>query len=341
MSETEIENRWHEFSIAGFEKSKLISLIDDTFKAHKEADQIRLLTNAIRRYPEGCLSPIHYHLVRRCCQLRCYDQALPVMDLDIDSFRNEHDLLPTDYLQYHFYGALCYAALGKYARSFYFLSLVIATPGNATSLIQLEAYRKFVLIGLIKDGKVPPLPRTVATQTNRSITSLAAAYLDFAAACEAQDTGSYKMLESYQVEFEKDGNLGLARSAIAALPSHKIQALRNIYITIPLEDVARKLELSADEVKATIEEMVSSKRLLAEINSENGTIHFPSRQMTTEEELASLEKMVEEVSHLGVRMESLQRQLELDEECILGTSDSSGSRGKRPIYPPGDEFMMR
>ena len=58
-------------------------------------------------------------------------------------------------LEYHLFGALIYIGLKKWGRALEFLSFVINTPTiGATSNIQVEAYKKWVLVGLIVHGGV-------------------------------------------------------------------------------------------------------------------------------------------------------------------------------------------
>lgn len=60
-----------------------------------------------------------------------------------------------DHLQYFLYGAMIYMALKKWKRALFFLEIVIMSPANNTaSMIQVEAYKKWVLVGLLLKGKV-------------------------------------------------------------------------------------------------------------------------------------------------------------------------------------------
>lgn len=61
-----------------------------------------------------------------------------------------------DHLEYHLYGALILIALKKWARALDFLELILSSPNNnnAPSTIQIEAYRKWVLVGLLSSGRV-------------------------------------------------------------------------------------------------------------------------------------------------------------------------------------------
>lgn len=58
------------------------------------------------------------------------------------------------FLQYYYYGGMVYAAVKNYERALYFFEIVITTPAMTVSHIMLEAYKKYILISLIINGKV-------------------------------------------------------------------------------------------------------------------------------------------------------------------------------------------
>lgn len=66
-----------------------------------------------------------------------------------------------DHLQYFLYGGMIYMAMKDWERALFFLEIVIAAPGfssrdggGGASKIQVEAYKKWVLVGLIHQGYV-------------------------------------------------------------------------------------------------------------------------------------------------------------------------------------------
>ena len=60
-----------------------------------------------------------------------------------------------DHLKYHLYGAIIYIAMHEWDKALLFLEIVLFTPTtNTASFIQVEAYRKWLLVCLISRGKV-------------------------------------------------------------------------------------------------------------------------------------------------------------------------------------------
>jgi COP9 signalosome complex subunit 3 len=87
---------------------------------------------------------------------------------DISGFSSK--LTYRDYLRYFLYGGMVYMTLKKWRRALHFLGVVISMPvAGSVSLIMVEAYKKWVLVGLLERGKVsliqPGNPNCVAPFT--------------------------------------------------------------------------------------------------------------------------------------------------------------------------------
>jgi COP9 signalosome complex subunit 3 len=109
---------------------------------------------------------------------------MPILDVDAFDFppRNNKaaeeatvggkgfEVGPREVLEFYLYGGMLYAGVKKWRRALDYLAhvccfaqgkdlqanrkKVIAAPGSTCSMVQVEAYKKFVLIGLLLDGKV-------------------------------------------------------------------------------------------------------------------------------------------------------------------------------------------
>ena len=139
------------------------------------------LRNAILRLdPSGsCFTSLHLRFVHSCLSARAFTDALPVLNNDIFHFPTtekhfdttllcshrlspslylasmSNKLKPQDHLKYFLYGAMVYIALKEWERALLFLELVIESPvQRSASMIQVEAYKKYLLCHLIRYGKV-------------------------------------------------------------------------------------------------------------------------------------------------------------------------------------------
>ena len=128
----------------------------------------------------------HLVFARLCLEARAFQKASPVLDNDIFHVPpftqkaatslghkfpcSQHETsasfitVPSgltdkvdyrDYLQYFLFGAMLYMGSKNWARAQFFLEVVIIAPtSNTASMIQVEAYKKWVLVNLMVNGKV-------------------------------------------------------------------------------------------------------------------------------------------------------------------------------------------
>lgn len=146
---------------------------------------IQPIRNAILRLDpsSSCFTSSHVVFAHLCLSARAFSSALPVLDKDIFHFPSpsdkslslplpcsDHDTSSTlittgsglsdklvykDHLKYFLYGAMLYLGVKNWERALLFLEIVIATPTNNTvSMVQVEAYKKYVLVGLLLEGRV-------------------------------------------------------------------------------------------------------------------------------------------------------------------------------------------
>ena len=164
--------------------SKLPSLKSDTTS---QAEAFSALGTAILRVdPAGAtFTSSHLIFLRKCLEEEMYSEALPVLNHTIFYFPStkksaehslhsylcsNHDTSSTfisaesslsakldyrDHLEYFLYGAMCYMGLKEWRRALLLLEIVIVCPVvvNA-SKIQVEAYKKYILVGLLYRGQV-------------------------------------------------------------------------------------------------------------------------------------------------------------------------------------------
>lgn len=137
----------------------------------------------------------HVYFLRLVLQSRNYRLALPIIDQIIYNFPSEKSLevdgrfpaaphrdsagyitvesgltgsiAPGNVHEYYLLGALCYIALAKWEEAMLFLELVLMSP-NASQAngFMLEAYRKWVLVGGIINGRVSYVENLLKTMAD-------------------------------------------------------------------------------------------------------------------------------------------------------------------------------
>lgn len=146
----------------------------------------------MRLDPSGsCFTSTHLTFVRLCLESREFAAAKPVLDKDIFAFPansesvahnalhpypcSQHESSSTyitytsgltnksdykDHLQYFLLGGMIYTGLKDWERALHFYEIAVIWPiNNKVSMIQVEAYKKRVLVGILAHGGVSrPFP---------------------------------------------------------------------------------------------------------------------------------------------------------------------------------------
>ncbi|PKK80739.1 hypothetical protein GLOIN_2v1481602 [Rhizophagus irregularis DAOM 181602=DAOM 197198] len=210
---------------------------------------IKPLANAIQRYAltPNHLTNLHQMFVKECLLLKCYKQALPILQNDI----TEIDVQ------------------------------VISAPANVTSQIQIEAYKKFTLVSLLLHGKIAQLPKYTANVVFRSVKNQCQAYQDYASAFESLNVKRLRNeFNKWTDAFRKDKNLGLAKQTLDAIYRRNIQQLTQTYLTLSLADIADAVGLEGHDAPKMAESyvlrMIESREIFATISHshQNGMVSF-------------------------------------------------------------------
>ena len=116
-------------------------------------------------------------------EAKCYRDAAAIIDIDLVEFpcvstgkvtenARVKEVTYQDVLTYFLYAGMIYMGIKEWRRAADYLTYVcsslllflwmlidrglkaIVAPGNACSQIQIDAYKKYILVGLLLDGKV-------------------------------------------------------------------------------------------------------------------------------------------------------------------------------------------
>ena len=150
------------------------------------------------------LTSCHVTFFRLCLLARAFDSAVSVLEGDIFHFptSDKAALLPLpcsqhttsstymtnnsgfstklDYaepLLYHLYGGMVYLGTKDWGRASRFFELVMThVTAQAPSLIQVEAYKKWILANLLRSGTVPSMPRGTSSLAMKHYRALGKPY---------------------------------------------------------------------------------------------------------------------------------------------------------------------
>ncbi|KAL2049655.1 hypothetical protein ABVK25_010115 [Lepraria finkii] len=273
---------------------------------------IPAIRSAILRVdPSGAtFTSSHLIFARLCLEARAYYDALPVLDQNIyyfptstnkaaqnnrfPYFCSDHEssstfitpesglsakLVYRDHLQYFLYGAMIYMGLKDWKHALFFLEVVISSPvANNASKIQVEAYKKWVLVRLLYKGHPLAVPKTTNSQALKQYRALAKAY---DALAEIFDVGikeghdKQRLIEEAQMSmqfWDSDCNRGLVRQVLEAFRKFSVLQLQSTFAALTVADITRKTSPDPSDYAGTgryVVNLISSGQL-------NATISEPS-----------------------------------------------------------------
>jgi len=131
-----------------------------------------------------------------------------------------------------------------------------------------------------------------------------------------------KLIAEFQKEFGEDGNIGLAKQIQKAVVKRNIQRLTSTYVTLSLEDIAKRAKLkSPAEAEQYVLGMIQDGDIIAKINQQKGMISFleVNEEYDTSVFAAKLDAKVKEVVSLTTEVKAKDKELVLSPAYVALT----------------------
>ncbi|KAI9683678.1 MAG: hypothetical protein M1829_004983 [Trizodia sp. TS-e1964] len=342
--------------------------------ANKPIVAIRPIRDAILRLDptSSMFTSTHLMFLRLCLEAKSYRAAVPILDKDIFNFPAKfptHHNSPiitassghstkleyTDHLEYHLFGATIYMCLKNWERAQEFLSYVICCPtsGGVFSGIMIEGYKKWLLVGLIKDGISPPLPKFVTNGGMRIFHYLARAYENVALLFRL---GDFHRLEAEIAAgsdiWHHDQTTGLMQLVTDAFIRHDIRNLGNTYCTLSVRQICMRHRSSSNEI-LTPERLQAMERTILDLIARgelNATLSYSVASSQEQEAMVTFESpaassvtcselsKLEAVQRHGKRILELTAQIRAVDERMSNSKEFSAwrMREQRGHFGRGD-----
>lgn len=223
-----------------------------------------------------------------------------------------------DVQEYFLLGGVILIGLKQWERAADFLENVITYPvkDSAVSKIMVEAYKKWVLVKTLSEGKLASLPSITNSNAVKIFHTIGKPYDAVATLFESGSPSKLNAEVSVNADiWYRDGNSGLVRCVLAAYQQHQIRSLSNVYATISVSRVSEltssaepEKELNSDEaMEELIKEMISCAELqgsLSRPSNQQPYLAFNARgelptEVQIEEELADsmkrIQRMMEDI----------------------------------------------
>jgi len=276
------------------------------------------LHNLVTRYPPSpqFLTTIHPLFILTCIQTRHFTSALPLISPPVSEVdRMLSDLDYTDVLQYHYLAGIVFAALKMYQDAEGAFELAATAPANASSALQLEAYKKLILIQLIRHGKVLPLPKYAHVGLSKHIKNSPI----YATLTKQYPTIRGQLQEVFIKEIEsvrEEGNAGLLHIALARAPRWTLKNLMNTYLSLPLKQVVSSTDLASEaEAKELILSMIEEGELSATL-SPDGILTFTEDSNADAFHPKAIENVFHRAQISGTCLEELNQKILKSKELL-------------------------
>ncbi|PNP49602.1 hypothetical protein THARTR1_09613 [Trichoderma harzianum] len=360
------------------------SLLEDLGSFFSPLVAVELLANAILRIdPSGSVfTSTHLIMVKLAYDTNCIEPALKVLDADILFYpRNTHArpenaknlsdpevepyvyiasasltdaIKSTSILEYHLLQAMAYISRKDWLKAQAALERVIGHPikDKGVSKIMVDGYKRWLLVGLLREGRPPSFPSYITNTTKSTYNSLSEAYNNIATLFTTDGASALKEeFEKGRSTWEEDANLTLLEEAIVSYQKWQVINLRRIYHQISISQI-RQATLSAqtaetlkddDEVLLLVSDMIESGMLKGQLQvgptaGESYVTFHEEHDLMTEADFAS------EVARSHSSIEALTKQYRVTNERLSSTKDYARhlvreqKRMEKDIADPGVGF---
>ena len=385
---------------------QLIKIVEIVYHGAEQTSNhvpaIQLLQNLILRLDPQCctFSVTHYYYVKLCLYARAYSEATTLLDFPIYHIPTSESTKTLEkrlgkylcsqqesslayinpqsglsgkitsrvYLEYYFMGALCYIGTEQWKKAQAFLEVVLVAPTqqNVVSLIMVEAYKKWLLLGLIIQGQPPELPRATSSSVIKHIRILAKPY---ECLVDAFKSNKFDLLHAESQEgldiWQQETNYGLVVEVLDAFRKFSVIRLSKTFAALPIEEVAQRTSSQPQDVQETllfVQQLISTGSLQAQITPSQpdslGTVRFlpsASAQKTEQQVERELVTKTLELKTLLKHISDYDHQLEVNKDYLewlqklkkaRDQDKKAAEKGAKPISGPPvpgdfpDEDMM-
>ncbi|RAH40683.1 putative COP9 subunit 3 [Aspergillus brunneoviolaceus CBS 621.78] len=276
----------------GHEWRQLVNMILDAAEDDsKPVLAVRVLSGAIMRIDQNVceFTSLHPRFLRLCLLSQSYSYALPVLDKHISSshtsleqpargdngymLASKNDandfiaeapdissrLTHKDIVQFYLYGAMIYMALKEWDKALHWLSVVISFPVvNSVSKVMIEAFKKWVLVGLLRHGKLVTAPKIISSHVMKIYQAVARPYLSLADAFEKSDEQRLRTeADLGKSVWCADLNSGLVRQLLQAYDMFLVLKLCRVFSALTTRDIAAKAASAGLVSSAKIENLIA------------------------------------------------------------------------------------
>ncbi|KAI9306366.1 hypothetical protein BJ944DRAFT_50750 [Cunninghamella echinulata] len=253
--------------------NRLISALENLSKVlNKDTLSLQPIYSLLQQFSFDEITLLHPYFIRKCLLNKMYKLPLKILDIEITKV-NPQWISIQDYLEYFYYGSMIYIGNKQYEKAFDALSIVLTAPiQKAVSAIQLEAYKKYILISFIHYGEMMPLPKYVSNLIDKTCKKKYPAYFALINVFDGSIDELEATIQKYKSVFEKENSMGLVKQLLQSAYRRKIKDYTKVYIKAKISDIVLQFKniLNERQVIDIMMEMIQKKELNATLSCING-----------------------------------------------------------------------
>jgi COP9 signalosome complex subunit 3 len=264
--------------------SKFARLCQRFAEIHQEQKtplaSIKLLKIAITKLRPNSesLTPLHADFLQMCLLAKDFRAALPVLGDEVLALAHpeNYNLKARDVLRFFYYGGMIYTGVKDFGKALEFFKMGFTVPAIVVSAVMVESYKKYVLVSLLYQGSLKPVPKYTSSVVQRHLKGLCPQYQDFANAYATNSTDEvHKVATQHAEVFTKDSNFGLVKQCIQDLYRRNIKRHTQTFLTLSLSQIAESVKLaSPKDAEKAILRMIEEGQIFASINQKDGMVSF-------------------------------------------------------------------
>jgi len=279
------------------------------------------------------MTSVHSIYLMICLKARCYRQALKVLNIPVYEVDPKSDgMRPVDFLSFQYYAGNVYCAMKKFDKALESYQMALSTPSQALSAIQIESFKKYILVCLLVHGELVRLPdQIVSNIVLRNVENLAAPYMELSRNYKKGVPTLQVVINENQEKFKKDKNYGLVNQVVVSKVRRNIQRLTNTYVVLSLKDIAESADLDggAAEADQHVRNMIADGHINARINERDGMLKFleSGEDFATTIMLKKMDSKIKEVMILSKMLSDLNKEILLNPRYVVKTMPKEKGMG--------------
>lgn len=217
-------------------------------------------------------------------------------------------------LEYDLLCGMMYCARREWgkARAAFERAVTYPAKENGCSKIMVEAFKKWILVSLLSEGKHRDSPPYASPATSKTFGILGRPYIALAMAFATDDAQQLKLEAGKNAQaWADDGNVGLVEEVVASYQQWRVLALQDVYTEISIPEIRRQTKSAEtgaplrndEDVEALIQNMIIAGMLKGVIQkNDDGTKFLIFLSPTTH---LSERELAEETQRAAVKLKEL------------------------------------